>query len=258
MTNQELDGYLKGVIKKASEQSTHTRSVEDIMFEIFQTIAAHYNNRVPQSVYDVFTSNLPSFNEYFKKKMEEAKNAEREATSKKDSCVQAKNAIVNQINAIDAEAIHVSDKLYDTPDEIRLKVKSVRSLLNLIVTDESMGDPESLNQALMYLYQLHTYVENGKKYVPESVHKEFIAKCPSFEKHLSAFNKEPERIALEEQQSKANEDVVESMLAIQKASSGIYTIYDDVTPKTYDDSYDRYYDPCRGSSYGSFTMKQGC
>ena len=120
MTKKELEKHVDRVISAAKKGNKRERkSVEEALYDVYKTLAEHYNNRIPKSVHDIFTSRVTTFQSYLDEKAKE-QSIQKEDKSKKlkklnEEIIELQMAIneaKTEISNLESGTIYVYD---DTP-----------------------------------------------------------------------------------------------------------------------------------------------
>ena len=248
MTKQELDDYIKNLLSKAKDKKDDKRSVEEIVYEFYRTVAEHYNNRIPQSMHNVFISNVPTFKKY----LGDIDKKVMEASRRKNSCSSDISKIGRRLDKIEKEGIQVGGPQGSISKEEREEYRNIsskreatRSILDVMVTESSTQNPEALNRALLYAYKMQAFTVGDKKYIDTNIHEMFVKKYPPFEQFLREFNHEDEKAEITEELGKAEKALADAEADYKKARSKVVEVYDD-SPKPTRSSYysDPYDDGC--------------
>lgn len=255
MTKQELDDYIKDLLSKAKDKKDDKRSVEEIVYEFYRTVAEHYNNRIPQSMHDIFISNVPKFKKY----LDSIDKRVMEASKRKNSCSNDVRKIGRRLDKIEEEEIHVGGPQGSVSDEERKEYRDIsskreatRSILDVMVTESSMQNPEALNRALLYAYQMQAFTVRDKKYIDTNIHEMFVKKYPPFEQFLREFNQEDKKAEIAEELSEAEKALADAEADYKKARSKVIDVYDDSPKPTRGSYYSNPYDDgcCHGRGGG--------
>ena len=250
-----LDEFLKKVIEVSAEKSEEKgKSVEEFVFEFYKTIADNYTDGIPEEVYNVFISNLPTFKQYVENIMNNLELQESSIRIQKVGVSSELRDIEKRLKSIEDKIIEVREnevrtrttrkKVYDgsrkhsflygdmtkyhhrtsTKKEVvpTPNISQIRQILDIMVNEETMKDPEKLNEGLMNLYLMQVQEEEGKKFVLQDMHNMFISKYPPFEKYWKQRNrtidekqnllqekdiKQQQLTELEEQECKINRQI---------------------------------------------------
>ena len=259
MTINEISTYIDRVLERAKAEKTE-KSLDELLYEVYITVANHYKSKMPKSMLDVFTSKSKSFKRFLDNIMNNYEKEMQYAQGNEKSLDIKVKDLHDQIDKIEAKKISVGFEGFSSEVQKELKRKegenakakkdSMINLLNLLVNEESKKDPEKLNEALLFAYKtqaVHRYSAFG---IDESIHKLFLEKYPPFEEYLKAYNEEEREQELRTQYSKSYSDYLNAQAKRMEAQGRIISVYDDTTKKDNNSKTESY-----PSSYSSFNQR---
>ena len=106
MTKNEISAYLDRVIQRAKTEKTK-KSIDELLFEVYKTVAQNYNNKMPKSVLEIFTSKSITFNRFLLDKMKKYSKEVQDAQNSEEALSKRVKELSDQIDKIDAKKISV-------------------------------------------------------------------------------------------------------------------------------------------------------
>ena len=265
MTKKELESFIDNLLSKAVKKCDESMSLEDSVFELYKTVAEHYNNHVPQSIHNVFTSKVPTFEKYFKEKEQSIPIEAKKKRNEVDKAKSRVKRLEKRLAEIQEKEICVGrpkmtswmfDKELEYYSNRDSKREAIKSLLAFMVTDISKQDPDQLNNALLALYKMQIDTIDRRRYIDPEIHKMFLSAYPQFEHRLSSFNQEDMKKQLSEELEEAIKKLASVKAEYQSLLASNISVYDD-SPKKRTKSttssayyYDNDHNPCGGYHYG--------
>ena len=56
-----IERFIKRIVNL---NSNYEEKTEELLFDLYNIVASHYHNRVPENIYNIFVSNYPPFKKY--------------------------------------------------------------------------------------------------------------------------------------------------------------------------------------------------
>lgn len=234
MTVKEIEKYIEFRIESAKKNKDFIkdrgRDIKDLAFEVYRTIAEHFDNVIPSSINDAFARKVPGFKKYLEKKAKEQEDiVEKLERTKRQTQMNAK-LLEDQINKLRNSGISVVDYHSMSKEKKEEKRANVENLLNLLVNESSKEKPEELNKSLIFLYESLAFDYRGEKRIYKEYHELFINKYPPFKEYLRKYNQEDRIRKLEKELAAIKKENEEATRKLEVEERKIIKVYDD-TPR---------------------------
>lgn len=201
-----IERFIKRIIKL---NSSHEEKTEELLFDLYNIVASHYHNRVPENIYNIFVSNYPPFKKYVDDIMMHLKDKKEKMNNEIEELLEENYDIKIKIREIENSKIFIKREKsislsyedyneYSSLDIIRICKSSIpyrqikiHAENTKIIYDkiynvlENIQDVEEQKNALIKLF-LEQVVENdGKRFIKSSIYRAFTNMCPHFEEYFN-------------------------------------------------------------------------
>ncbi len=224
-----IERFIKRIVNL---NSNYEEKTEELLFDLYNIVASHYHNRVPENIYNIFVSNYPPFKKYvddimmhLKEKKEKMNNEIEELLEENyDIKIKVREIENSKINIKRDNSIFLSyEDFNETPslDVIRIsngssyrrKKKTHAENINIIYNKirkvlQDIEDIDERKVALIKLFLEQVVESDGKRFIKVSIYRAFTNMCSLFEEY---FNNDIQR---EEEIKKLKDKIIENELII--------------------------------------------